>query len=252
MPRRAPRPPVLVEHDVTVEGLDPAHDGVRIAHLSDIHVGNLTPAAHVRAAVELASGAGADVIALTGDYVCWRKTEVGMLREQLAGLRATRVVATLGNHDYFTSASGVRGALGSHGYEVLGNRHTSLDVRGAPLHLIGVDDPVTRHHDLDRAFDGVPARGTRVVLCHCPEQAPGLAERGADLVLSGHTHGGQIYLRGVTDRIIERMGKRYRRGFYDLGRGQLYVTPGVGFSGLRVRVGDGTQSEVALFTLRAA
>ncbi len=251
MPRRAPRPPVLVEHDVTVEGLDPAHDGVRIAHLSDIHVGNLTPAAHVRAAVELASGAGADVIALTGDYVCWRKTEVGMLREQLAGLRATRVVATLGNHDYFTSASGVRGALTGHGYEVLDNRHTSLDVRGAPLHLIGVDDPVTRHHDLDRAFDGVPARGTRVVLCHCPEQAPGLAERGADLVLSGHTHGGQIYLRGVTDRIIERMGKRYRRGFYDLGGAQLYVTPGVGFSGLRVRVGDGTQSEVALFTLRA-
>jgi uncharacterized protein len=252
--RRAPKPPILVSHEVAVDGLDPAHDGLRIAHMSDIHVGNLTPADHVRAAVELATGAGADVIALTGDFVCWRKSEVAMLREQLAGLTATRVVAVLGNHDYFTSASGVRRALTSHGYEVLANRHTTLDVRGAPLHLIGVDDPVTRHHDLDRAFDGVPVRGTRVVLCHCPEQAPGLAERGADLVLSGHTHGGQIFLPGVTDRIIQRMGKRYRNGFYrvgDAGRAQLYVTPGVGFSGLRVRVGDGTQAEVALFTLRA-
>jgi predicted MPP superfamily phosphohydrolase len=256
MSRRAPKPPVLVPHEVEIEGLDPAHDGVRIAHLSDIHVGNLTPAEHVAAAVELASAAGADVIAMTGDFVCWRKNEIGMLREQLAGLSAhTRVVATLGNHDYFTSASGVRRALTSHGYEVLVNRHTTAMVRGAPLHLVGIDDPVTRHHDLDRAFAGVPAEGTRVVLCHCPEQAPGLAERGADLVLSGHTHGGQIYLRGVTDRIITRMGKRYRKGFYRLGeRGDgahLYVTPGVGFSGLRVRVGDGTQAEVALFTLRA-
>lgn len=250
--RRAPKPPVLVAHEVIVDGLDPAHDGVRIAHLSDIHVGNLTPAEHVRAAVDLATAAGADVIALTGDFVCWRKNEVDLLREQLAGLSATRVVATLGNHDYFTSASGVKRALGTHGYEVLENRHTTVALRGAPLHLIGVDDPVTRHHDLDRAFDGVPARGTRIVLCHCPEQAPGLAERGADLILSGHTHGGQIYLPGVTDRIITRMGKRYRKGFYRMGASShLYVTPGVGFSGLRVRVGDGTQAEVALFTLRA-
>ena len=135
---------------------------------------------------------------------------------------------------------------------MLKNRHTTLDVRGAPLHLVGVDDPITKHHDADRAFDGVPAGGTKVVLCHCPEQAPGLTERGADLVLSGHTHGGQIYLRGVTDRIISRMGKRYRNGFYKVGDGHLYVTPGVGFSGVTVRVGDGTQAEVAVFTLRAA
>jgi predicted MPP superfamily phosphohydrolase len=254
--RRPPKPPILVQHEVAVPGLDPAHDGVRIAHLSDIHVGNLTPETHVRAAVELATGAGADVIALTGDYVCWRKHEIGMLREQLAGLSAARVVATLGNHDYFTSGSGVTRVLAGHGYDVLRNRHTTVTLRGAPLHLVGIDDPVTRHHDLDEAFDGVPERGTRVVLCHCPEQAPGLAERGADLVLSGHTHGGQIYVHGLTDRIITRMGKRYRRGFYQDGelgkRTQLYVTPGVGFSGLRVRVGDGTQAEVALFTLRAA
>src|SRR5688572_23172379 len=103
--RRPIPPPVLVEHEVAVPGMDPAHDGVRIAHLSDIHVGNLTPEDHVRAAVSLATNAGANVIAMTGDYVCWRKHEIEMLREQLAGLSATRVVATLGNHDYFTSGS---------------------------------------------------------------------------------------------------------------------------------------------------
>ncbi len=252
MPSRA-RLPVLTRHQVAIAGLDPRHDGVTVAQISDVHAGSLTPATHIRAAVELANGSGADVIALTGDYVCWQRREIGLAKEQLAGLRATRVVATLGNHDYFTSASEMSRALTGHGYEVLRNRHTTLTVRGAPLHLVGVDDPVTRHHDLDRAFAGVPAAGTRVVLCHCPEQAPGLAARGADLVLSGHTHGGQIFVAGITDRIIARLGKRYRRGFYALPRAtRLYVTPGIGFSGVRVRAGDGTRAEVALFTLRAA
>ncbi|MBK9031492.1 MAG: metallophosphoesterase [Myxococcales bacterium] len=247
-------PPRLVRHEVAVAGLDPRHDGVVIAHLSDIHVGNLTPASHVRAAIELANDAAPDVVALTGDYVCWRKHEVGLVRDQLGGLRATRVAATLGNHDYFTDARGVRAALAGHGYDVLDNQHTRFDVRGAPLTLVGIDDPITHHDDADGAFAGVGARadGTTVALCHDPELAPELVARGARLVLSGHMHGGQIYLRGVTDRIIARMGRTFRRGFYPIDDGHLYVTPGVGFSGVRVRVGEGTASEVAVFTLRAA
>lgn len=235
-------------------GLDPRHDGLVIAHLSDIHVGNLTPADHVRAAIDLANSVAPDVVALTGDYVCWRKHEVGMLREQLGGLRATRVAATMGNHDYFTDARGVRAALVSHGYDVLDNQRTQLEVRGAPLTLVGIDDPVTHHDDVDAAFAGHDraTAGTTLALCHDPELAPALINRGARLVLSGHMHGGQIYLRGVTDRIIARMGRSFRRGFYPIDDGHLYVTPGVGFSGVQVRVGEGTASEVAAFTLRAA
>jgi len=244
-------PPRLVEHEVLVPDLDPRHHGLRIAHLSDIHVGNLTPREHVRAAVELANAARPDVIVMTGDYVCWRRHEVFDLEEQIAGLSAPRVVTTLGNHDYFTWGRGVAEALQRNGYDVLRNQHTVVDVGGAPLTLVGIDDPITRHHDADAAFAGVAERGTRVVLCHGPEQAPRLAERGADLVLSGHTHGGQINLPGITHRIARRMGLRYLRGFYDVGeRTRLYVTPGVGFSGVTWRTGDGTSAEVAVFTLQ--
>jgi len=120
-----------------------------------------------------------------------------------------------------------------------------------PLALIGVDDPVTRHDDLDEAFTGVPDDATRVVLCHAPDRAPAIARRGADLVLSGHTHGGQIYVKGITDRIMKKVGLHFRRGTFALGdRTTLYVTPGVGFSGVRRRVGEGTAAEVALLTLR--
>lgn len=250
---RGPRPPVLAHHDVPIAGLDPRHDGLRIAHLSDIHVGRMTPAAHVRAAIDLANAAAPDLVALTGDYVCWRRHEIDAAREQLAGLRARRVLAVLGNHDYFTSGPRMRAALTACGYEVLRNQATATDVAGAPLWLVGVDDPVTRHHDFDAAFAGVPPTAPRVVLCHSPDVAGELPAYRADLTLAGHTHGGQMFVPGVTDKLLARVGLHHRRGFYQLGpQSQLYVTPGVGFSGVTSRFGEGTQAEVAVLTLRAA
>lgn len=251
-----PVPPRVSEHEVVVPGLDPRHDGVRIAQLSDIHVGNLTPASHIRAAITAANAAKPDVILLTGDYVCWKRREVAEAADQLAGLEAPRVLAVLGNHDYFVWAGGVTQALERNGYEVLKNRTTIADVRGAPLAMIGVDDPVTRHDDLDLAFAGAPAKVTRVVLCHGPDRAPAIAARGASLVMSGHTHGGQMFVPGITDRLMKRIGLRYRRGLYHVGEGdtraQLYVTPGVGFSGVTRRFGEGTHAECAVITLRVA
>lgn len=249
-------PPRVSEHEVYVDQLDPRHDGVRIAQLSDIHVGNLTPVTHVRAAIAAANAAEPDLIVLTGDYVCWRRHEVALAADQLGGLRAPRVLAVLGNHDYYAWADGVAGALERNGYEVLRNQATVARVRGAPLAVIGVDDPVTRHDDLDAAFAGAPAGATRLALCHLADRGPELARRGADVVLSGHTHGGQIYVKGITDRLMKRFGLNYRRGMYDLGsparRSTLYVTPGVGFSGVTRRAGEGTHAEVAVLTLRAA
>jgi predicted MPP superfamily phosphohydrolase len=94
--------------------------------------------------------------------------------------------------------------------------------------------------------------GTRLALCHDPESADELAARRAALILSGHTHGGQINIRGITDRIARGMRMRYMRGFYSVGEGLLYVTSGVGFTFVRWRTGEGTGAEVALLTLRAA
>ncbi len=245
-------PPRVTEHEVRIKNLDPRHEGVRVAQLSDIHVGNMTPASHVRAAVAAANGAKVDLVMLTGDYVCWRRHEAEMVADQLGGLEAKRVLAVLGNHDYFTWGAGVTAALEGNGYEVLKNQMTVQEINGAPLAIVGVDDPVTRHDDLDAAFKGVEKGMTKLVLCHAPDRAPRLAERGADLVLSGHTHGGQIYVKGITDRIMRKVGLNYRRGFFGFGDTTLYVTPGVGFSGVTRRHGEGTDAEVAVLTLRAA
>ncbi|HEX2691530.1 MAG TPA: metallophosphoesterase [Kofleriaceae bacterium] len=246
----------MSEHEVHVEGLDPRHEGMRIAQLSDIHAGNLTPASHIRAAITAANAARPDLIMLTGDYVCWRRHEVALAADQLGGLEAPRVLAVLGNHDYFVWGEGMKAALERNGYEVLQNTTTIAHVRGAPLAVVGIDDPVTRHDDLDASFAGVPKNLTKVALCHLADRGPALAQRGADLVLSGHTHGGQIYVKGITDRLMKRFGMHYRRGLYDIGTAQrrstLYVTPGIGFSGVTRRVGEGTHAEVAILTLRSA
>jgi len=251
LPSVAPLP-VLVRREVRIVDLDPRHDGLKIAHLTDLHVGRLTPRRHIRRAVELANGSGADVIAMTGDYVCWSRSEIPAMEEQLAGLRAARVVVTLGNHDYFTSATEVSAALARNGYDVLRNRHTTVRVRGWDLHLVGIDDPVTRKDDIPAAFSRVPLAGTKVALVHCPEAADPIAAHGARLTLSGHTHGGQIWVRGVSDRIFASMRRRYRVGIYPVAESHLYVGAGVGFSGVRARIGHGTRAEVALLTLRRA
>jgi uncharacterized protein len=250
--RRLAQLPHLVEHEVTARGIDPRHDGLRIVHVTDVHCGRITGATHVRAAVALANRTRADIIAMTGDYLNWRRDEIPLVRQQLAGLEATHVVCTLGNHDYYASGDAVADALAANGYDVLRNEHVTVEVAGAPLHLVGVDDPVTRNDDIDAAFAGLPAGGTRVALCHCPEAAPALAARGAHLVLSGHTHGGQINVRGITDRIFRSAGRRFfEAGLYQVEDAWLYVSAGVGFSGVRVRAGRGTRAEVALITLRA-
>jgi hypothetical protein len=242
-------PLALSQHDVPLSGLDPRHDGLRIAHLSDIHCGNVTPAEHVRRAVAITNQARPDLVLMTGDFVNWRRSDIDLMEEQLAGLRANRVIAVLGNHDHYAGARGVSNALARMGYDVLDNANTSVDVGGAPLCVVGVDDPVTRNDDPDRAFEGA-GPGTRIALCHDPRRAKAMAMRGAALTLSGHTHGGQVNPGGITVRLAQRLRMRYMRGFYDVVDAKLYVTSGVGFTFVAWRTGEGTDAEVALLTLR--
>lgn len=253
--RRLARGPELVEIEVAAAGIDPRHDGVRIVQLTDVHCGAMTPRWHIRAAVDAANRAEPDLIVMTGDYVCWRRSEIPLVAEQLAGLSAAPVYAALGNHDYFAGGDEVAEALASSGYRVLRNESETVSLRGADLHVIGLDDPVTRRHDPDRAFAAVPEGGSRLALSHCPELFDELAGLGAHLVLSGHTHGGQINVAPITDHFFRRAGRRYfRAGLYrapDRGA-SMYLSAGVGFSGVPLRAGHGTRAEVAVLTLRAA
>jgi uncharacterized protein len=245
---------LVSKHEVPVEGLDPAHDGLTIAHITDVHVGLITPERRVRRAVDYANAYRPDLVLLTGDYVCYGKKFVSKMGDQLSGLEAkTAVVAVLGNHDHWTDETGCREVLTKNGYDVLQNRNVELRPRGAPLTVVGIDDAITKHHDIDRAFSGASKQGTRICLTHCPELADAAAERGAHLVVGGHTHGGQIHFKNFSERMYRRITKRrYLQGWYNVGGAMLYVNRGVGQSSIPIRAGEGGRSEVAIFTLRRA
>jgi hypothetical protein len=233
-----------------VPGLDPAHDGLRIAQLSDIHVGPRTSPDVIRRAIAEANRFAPDLVVLTGDYVSRRRSEVEGMRALLGGLAAP-TIAVLGNHDVWVDPSGAAAALRAHGYEVLENAWTRIRLRGAPFTVVGVGDHLTRRDDVRAATRGLGAGAAPLVLAHGPKTADRLRALGRPLLcLSGHTHGGQINLPIFTKLFLASIREPYARGLYTLDRVQLYVNRGVGMSGIGVRLNS--PAEVTLATLRAA
>lgn len=240
--------PVAEAVEFEVPGLDPAHDGLRVAQLSDLHVGPRTPEERIRAAIALANGFEPDLVVLTGDYLSRDPSGVGLLGPQLAGLRGP-AVAVLGNHDHWVDPAGAARELGRLGCDVLRNQHTRLTLRGVPFTVVGVDDLHTGNADPARALRGAPT-GSRLVLAHGPRTADLLRDAPSPLLmLSGHTHGGQVNVPLLTPYLVRALAQEpYLRGRFALGPVQLYVNRGIGNSALRIRLN--ADPEVTLATLR--
>jgi uncharacterized protein len=230
-----------------VPGLDPAHHGLKVAQLSDLHVGKRTPPDRIRAAIAQVNAFRPDLVVLTGDYLCRERSGLGLMREQLGGLEGP-VVAVLGNHDHWVDGPGAARALARHGYAVLRNQNTTLVLRNAPFTIIGVDDLLTNHARPSEALAGA-RRGSRLVLAHGPRTADHLRQLGEPLLcLSGHTHGGQVNIPGFTRFVLRALAHEpYDRGLFRLGAVQLYVNRGIGNSGFRIRLNS--EPEVTLAVL---
>ena len=216
---------------MVVPDLDPAHDGLRIARLSDLHVGKLTPVERIRAAIEAANRFQPDLVVLAGDYLTRDPGGVTLMREQLAGLEAP-TIGTLGNHDRWVDPKGAGKSLEWLGYGFLENENTTISLRHAPFTVIGIDDLWTYSADPVRAMKGAPG-GSRLYLAHVPRTADLLANWGKPmLVLSGHTHGGQVNVPLLTPALRWIAHEPYIDGLYEVGKVQLYVNRGVGNVGL--------------------
>jgi predicted MPP superfamily phosphohydrolase len=241
----------VTETELRVRGLDPAHDGLRIVQLSDIHVGDCAPDGRVLAAVKAANAAKPDLVFLTGDYVTWARDPIEHLPLVLSGLEAP-VHAVLGNHDHFVDARGVAHQLEKMGYAVLQNQHTMVRAKGADLALIGIGDGTTRHDLPELAFKGAPTTGTRLVLAHSPPTAKKLPPDSNLVCFSGHTHGGQIQIPILTKLAMRLARQPYVRGLYAVNGNQLYVNRGLGFGTGTPMARVGSDPEVSVFTLRVA
>ena len=241
------RRPRLCDLNVISDRVPAPLDGFRIGHLSDIHVRTGVRHRMLERAVEMMNELAPDIVVLTGDYVCATARPVKQLTRALRELQRP-AYAVLGNHDHWSDAAKIRAALADAGVDVLTNAHRILAHAGHVLHLVGIDDSVTRHDDPEAAFRGVPADATSVVLSHDPRSADWIHRFRPALILSGHTHGGQFVVPPITNVISGRLGMKYLSGFFGVEGAVLYVNRGLGASiPLRFRA----PVEVAQLTLRS-
>ena len=245
---------------IRVEGLPAPLDGFRIVQLSDLHLGTHLRPKELAAHVARVNALEPDLVCITGDIVDRAET-CAVAFPVLAGLRARHgVVATLGNHDFGAGADAVAAALREHTrFTVLRDARVDIAVEHARLAILGVDDlgldwarGAPEHPALPPLAASVGPGLPFVVLSHRPDCFPQAAELGACLMLSGHTHGGQIGLPSPLGRRVRNLAEfitRFDRGIYRHEQATLYVNRGLGFTGQPIRLF--TAREIAVLELRS-
>jgi predicted MPP superfamily phosphohydrolase len=233
------RPPRLARVEIELERWPRALDGLRLAQISDVHIGPILGRRFAREVVRRVNELDVDLVAVTGDLV---DGGVRQLRDEVAPFAELRarhgVFFVTGNHDHYSGARAWCERAAELGMRVLRNQRVEIRARGAVFDLVGVDDHrgdvLGRggREDLDAALAGRDPARPAVLLAHDPSTFVRASARGIDLQLSGHTHGGQLWPFGWFVRLaVPFVAGRYRRG-----AAELYVSRGTGFWGPPMRL----------------
>lgn len=240
------------EAEIPVRRLGAGLEGFSLLLITDLHAGPFLSPGALRRALARAASTGPDLVVLGGDFATTHLGELEPHLEALSRLEAPLgVFAVLGNHDHYTeSAARLREMIESTGVRVLHNDAVPIERDGARLLLAGIDDLHWGEPDLEAALSrarGFDPEAPILLVSHNPDVFFEAAARGVSLVLSGHTHGGQVRFPGGT--VLVRMS-RYRldEGRFRFGASELVVSRGIGVSGLPLRFG--CPPEVVRLTLR--
>lgn len=239
--------------ELKVPGLPAPLDGFSLVQITDIHIGPLLRGDWLQAVVERANALRPDVAVLTGDMVDGLPAAMGRDLEPLAGLRATHgVFGVTGNHEYYFHAEEWLPVFTRLGVAMLHNEHRVLSVGDSRLVIAGVPDIQEQRFggegpDAAKALAGAPD-AVRVLLDHRPSGAAAGAAAGAQIQLSGHTHGGTMFF---IRPLIATFNGGHTHGLYHQGGMQLYVSPGTGiWPGFSCRLG--VPAEITRIVLRPA
>ena len=254
----------VVYKEIKIDALPPAFEGLKVAQLSDIHLDEFTEPFLLREAIDEINRARPDFVLLTGDYVSSQVLPPRLTVEAahqcahlLRRIQCPERYAIFGNHDIWAGEKEVGEALRANDITVLRNAYLPLERRGDRIWLAGIDDPVCGEPDADRAIPAsirhIPDEPV-VLMCHAPDYVDQLrshpAGQATSLVLSGHTHGGQIRLPFVGPLHLPPGGRKYVEGLFNIGSMQLYVNRGIGSVGVPFRFD--CRPEITIFTLRGS
>ncbi len=250
----------LTHRDIWLKGLPTSFDHFRLIQISDLHAG-LVPMDYLRRAVDLARRQNPDAVAMTGDLINHDPAALDEACDLLLRFECP-VYQCLGNHDYDPDSSGndgpvQQGVLADRiekrmegtSCHLLRNAATEVNRNGQSLWFVGLEDFYTNRFDPKAAFAAVGPQATKIVLSHNPDTAPALDGYGADLILSGHTHGGQVRLPGIGAVVLPITNRRFDQGLFQLRQGQLHVSRGLGYA---QRIRFNCRPEIAILTLRSA
>lgn len=241
----------IERHTLSIPGLPAQLAGVRLAQLSDLHIGPYNSADYLERAIAATGALEPDLVLLTGDFVADRWEPVDDLAPLLGQLRPRYgTFACLGNHDVWHGADRIRRSLEAHGIQVLVNSGVATGPPGAELFIAGIDSGWGGAPDMKRALSRHPDGMPVIALVHEPDLIESLArDDRIVLQLSGHSHGGQIRLPGIGAPVLPYLGRRYDLGLYRIGRTRLYTNRGIGVGGIPLRFN--CPPEITEFTLVA-
>jgi predicted MPP superfamily phosphohydrolase len=215
---------------ITDPDVPPAFDGVRIVFASDIHHGPYFSAARVRRLVDRVNGLDPDVILLGGDYVHRDPKYIQPSIAELAAFDAPfGVFAVLGNHDHWEGAEETRARLREAGITIIENRAQWLSSSEERIRIGGVGDLWEDTQDLRATVDEAGEDDFVILISHNPDYVEKVTSNKVDLVLSGHTHGGQVTLFGLWAPLVpSKYGQKYRSGLVETEYTRVIVSNGVG------------------------
>ncbi len=246
----------VTERTLPILDLPDPFVGMRLVQISDLHTEEFTEPSYIEEVVRQINRLDPEMVLITGDFisrgpaperVAYRAA--GVAAEVLSGLKAPRV-AVLGNHDVSVNAGMVVRELQAHGTPVLVDSFLPLERKMERLYICGSDDAGTRVPDPSMAIPADP-RAPVIYLVHEPDYIDIFVNHPrfplVDVMLSGHSHGGQVRLPLLGPLVLPPMGKRYVEGLYRFDKLQLYVNRGIGTVGLPFRLN--CPSEITHFTL---
>lgn len=250
----------VVTRPIAINNLPAAFQNFRIVQISDIHYEEYAEPSFVARVIGQVNALAPDLVVLTGDYVSFgplgRSFALGAMErcaEQLSHVACARRYAVMGNHDSVLGAPTIRPILAAVGIPLLVNEHVPIERGGERLWLSGIHDPVTHVPNLETAIPERPD-GPVLLMSHGPDYADEVLvhPRGrlVDLMISGHTHGGQVRIPFVPPVHLPEGGRKYIEGLFRFGRMQLYVNRGIGTTGLPLRLN--CPPEITLMTLQSS
>ncbi len=241
----------VAERTICMGQVPQAWDGLTILHISDLHFAGTVAEPYFHSVVAELTGRHCDLIALTGDIVDGKQF-YDWIVPVLSPLRASEgKFAILGNHDSWYEVRRIRSELARSGFELLSGRCIERPLRGHRLVLAGFEEPWLEPMPQWTAEpDGQQRRAFRLLLSHSPDSVYAAARLGVDLMLAGHSHGGQVRLPLVGPVYLpSRYGRRFDAGLFRIGHTLLHVTRGIsGKHPLRVRC----RPEAVYLTLKHA